>query len=290
MHRKQILTSLIDKRGLGLEVGASHDPVAPKAAGYSVHVVDHLSQEELREKYEGHNVSLETIEPVDFLWRGEPLEQVVGVTGHYDWIIASHVIEHLPDPIGFIKSCQRLLKAGGMLSLAIPDKRFCLDYLRHPSSTGDVLQAHLDGRTRHLPGQVFDSFSFAATRAGSMSWDCQTAGEIDFLHAHGFGGLMLQNYLSDSEYLDIHGWVFTPSSFRLIMSDLNALGYLDIREASFTPTKGCEFFVTFVNAPAGSTDRKTLALRAQEEAFIAPRRSLGALLMEAVTRIRQLGA
>ena len=271
MHRKQILTSLIDRNGIGLEVGPSHDPVAPKADGYRVEVVDHLSQDALRDKYRGHGVELDRIEPVDHIWRGGPLEEVSGIGRDYDWIIASHVIEHLPDPVGFMKSCQRLLRAGGMLSLAIPDKRYCLDYLRPPSSTGDVLQAHLDGRTRHLPGQVFDSFSFASTRAGSMSWERDAAGAIDFLHGHGFGGLMLENYLADPGYVDIHGWVFTPSSFRLIISDLNALGYLDIDEAGFTPTVGCEFFVTFINASsAGLQDRMSLALRARAEAFDDP--------------------
>lgn len=290
MHRKKALTSLIDKNGLGLEVGPSHDPVAAKAAGYNVHVVDHLSQQALRDKYRGHNVDIDAIEAVDFIWRGEPLETIVRASGQYDWIIASHVIEHLPDPVGFIRSCQKLLKRGGVLALAIPDKRYCLDYFRPPSTTGDVLQAYLDGRTRHLPGQVFDSFSLAATLDGSMSWNPNASGDIDFLHAHGFGGLMLQDYLADSTYVDIHAWVFTPSSFRLIIGDLNALGYLDICEASFTPTQGCEFFVSFANAPSpGLPMRRALAMRAREEAFDGYSPGLMARMRGVVARLRRLG-
>lgn len=78
MKRKEIITSLVDRAGLGLEIGPSHDPVAAKADGYNVRVVDHLSQAELRAKYQGHGVSLDNIEPVDVIWRGEPLEQLLG--------------------------------------------------------------------------------------------------------------------------------------------------------------------------------------------------------------------
>jgi SAM-dependent methyltransferase len=271
MERKHIILSLIDKEGLGLEVGPSHDPVAAKAAGYDVRVIDHLSQDELKAKYAGHGVNTDRIEPVDFIWRGEALEDVAGIGRGYDWIIASHVIEHLPDPIGFMKSCQKILKPGGVLSLAIPDKRYCLDHLRPPSTPGDVLQAHLEARRRHLPGQVFDSFSLASQMDGSMSWNADSRGAIDLLHGHGFGGLMLQNYLKAPDYVDIHAWVFTPSSFRLVVSDIIALGYLNIREAAFTETLGCEFFVAYLNAPAITPpDRLELAKRARAEAFQDP--------------------
>lgn len=268
MSREQIITQLIDRDGLGLEIGPSHNPVAPKAQGFDVRIVDHLSQDELRAKYQDHNVILDNIEAVDFIWKGEPLEEVVGIDERYDWIIASHVIEHMQDPVRFIRSCQKVLKPGGILSLAIPDKRYCLDYLRPPSSTGDVLQAYLDKRTRHTPGQIFDSFSFAAQRGGSISWNSHAGGAVELLHAHGLAGLMLQNYLATDDYVDVHGWVFTPSSFRLIICDLNALGYLNIREAAFVPTIGCEFFVAFTNEPVLELpDRLELAELARREAF-----------------------
>lgn len=40
----------LKKDGLGLEIGPSHNPIAPKKAGYNVHIVDHASAEELRAK------------------------------------------------------------------------------------------------------------------------------------------------------------------------------------------------------------------------------------------------
>lgn len=266
MQRKQIITAFVEKNGLGLEVGPSHDPVAPKSAGYNVHIIDHLSQDELKAKYQGHGVNLDSIEPVDFIWKGEPLRELLNNGNAYDWIVASHVIEHVPDLVKFLTDCQSVLKPGGIISLAIPDKRYCFDYLRYPTSTGDVIQAHLEKRIRHTPGQIFDSFSFAAKMNESISWSRDSVGRLDFLHAEGFGAQALENYLRSDEYVDVHAWVFTPHSFRLIIHDLNSLGYLKIHEEAFVPTIGCEFFVTFRNQPPTLiNDRLALARLANDE-------------------------
>ena len=266
MNRKDVITALIDKKGLGLEIGPSINPIARKSDGYNVHIVDHLSQFDLKEKYLDHGVALDNIEPVDFIWKGEPLRELVNNGLVYDWIIASHVIEHVPDLIQFIRDCQSILKPGGLISLAIPDKRFCFDVLRFPTSSGAMVQAFLEKRVRHTPGQVFDSFAFASTLDGKTSWEDGRAGQLQWLHAHGYGGLALKNSLESDDYVDLHAWVFTPSSFRLAILDLNLLGYLKIHEESFTPTIGCEFFVAFRNhPPKGDFDRLALAMQAQSE-------------------------
>ncbi|MCD6095136.1 MAG: class I SAM-dependent methyltransferase [Thermoprotei archaeon] len=38
----------------------------------------------------------------------------------FDKVIASHVIEHLDDPIMFLKEVRRILKIGGRLTLILP--------------------------------------------------------------------------------------------------------------------------------------------------------------------------
>lgn len=101
----------LDAKGLGLEIGPSFNPVAPKRAGYKVHILDHLDADGLRKKYP--HLKPENIEEVDFVWHGEPLAELIGQTGVYDWIVASHVIEHVPDLITFLQQCAQLLKPTG---------------------------------------------------------------------------------------------------------------------------------------------------------------------------------
>ena len=51
MTREEKLLLHIKKDGVGVEIGASHSPIASKKAGYNVHVIDHATRAELLEKY-----------------------------------------------------------------------------------------------------------------------------------------------------------------------------------------------------------------------------------------------
>jgi SAM-dependent methyltransferase len=236
---------LLDKKGLGLEIGPSHNPFAPKKMGYNVHVLDHASADELKRKYQGHGVNLDNIEDVDFVWNGEPLPKLIGRISCYDWIIASHVIEHVPDFVSFLQQCYSLLKPEGVLSLAIPDKRFCFDNLSLCSSIGNILDAYYEKRKKPTHGQVFEHFANASKRNGHIVWGPDGLGDADGL-VHSFAEARDQwdKSVSDNEYIDVHCWRFTPSSFRLIISDLQSLGLIKIGIKSEFETVGCEFFVS----------------------------------------------
>ena len=172
----------LDRRGRGLEIGPSFNPIAPKSAGFNVEIIDHATAPELREKYRVHpNVDISRIEEVDQVWRGESLDELLGVA-RYDWIIASHVIEHLPDLVSFLRQCTRLLSPGGVLSLVIPDKRYCFDYFRWPSTTGDLLQAFTEARRRHPAGVVFDHVAQIVRRGGGSRGTRRRGGDFSFIH------------------------------------------------------------------------------------------------------------
>src|SRR5262245_20390051 len=154
MSRQDLALAAIDRKGRGLEIGPSFSPLAPKAEGFDVDIVDHLDQKGLVAKYKSHGVDVSRIEPVDFVWHAGRLGDLLKRPGHYDYVIASHVIEHLPDPLGFLSDVESLLKPGGVLALVVPDKRYCFDYLKPVSTTGQVVDASLKPRATHTPGAV----------------------------------------------------------------------------------------------------------------------------------------
>ncbi len=267
MNRSEILFADIDPKGFGLEIGPSYNPVAPKSKGYNVEVVDHLDQVELIKKYGGMGVDTSRIEFVDHVWQGQPLDELIGEEGRYDWIIASHVIEHVPDVISFLKQCQRLLKPDGALSLAIPDKRFSFDYFRSISSAGDLLDAYFQKRSRHPSGLVFDHFVSEVHLNGLGTWTKGDLGEPVFSRSLLDAKALLDYSLHpDAAYVDIHAWRFTPSSFRLILHDLNGLGILDFHESRLVDTIGCEFFASLrSNLKPGAHDRAALCRDIERE-------------------------
>lgn len=105
LDRVQKLRRPIDKPAKILEVGPSFNPIAPKSEGWQSFVVDHATKEGLVEKYRPDpTVDTDKIEEVDFIWQQGYLHESIpdSQLGTFDACIESHVIEHIPDLIGFL--------------------------------------------------------------------------------------------------------------------------------------------------------------------------------------------
>ena len=265
--REEAVRSLFDASGLCLEIGPSYNPILPKHRGYRVETIDHCDAATLREKYATQpGVDIARIEEVDHIWRGEPLATLVG-PGRFDVVVASHVIEHTPDMLGFLKECERALKPSGRLVLAVPDRRRCFDFFRPASTTGAVLQAHHEKRTRHTPGAAFDFIANFCTFDGRQGTGTAAADSFTLSNPVTSAGSAFEWYATHDEYGDCHAWVFTPASFRLIASDLAAIGALALREEAFWETPIFEFVTILSRAAAGCPlDRAALVAAAHREA------------------------
>jgi SAM-dependent methyltransferase len=169
--RQLFRTGLVNLDGIGLEVGPSYNPIVSKAWTHRIETLDYVDAAGLREKYKDDpSVDISRIEPVDFVSDGRPMVEIIGKRGCYDYILASHVIEHTPDMLGFLKDCEALLKPTGILVLAVPDKRRCFDVFQPLSSTGQVLQAHAQGLRRPSIGSIFDMHAYRGERNGVIAW------------------------------------------------------------------------------------------------------------------------
>jgi len=138
-------------------------------------VVDHASAADLRDKYQGHPIDLEAIEEVDVVARnGTFVEQIP--PGSAQWIIASHVIEHTIDMIGFLNECQTVLAPGGMLSLVVPDMRVAQEFFitlrkgdeappHHDAEAFDTLRLNM---LKEIQVEVSDAYAMAAKKIVSQ--------------------------------------------------------------------------------------------------------------------------
>jgi SAM-dependent methyltransferase len=242
MLREDLIRSLFDKASHGLEIGPSYNPIAARRLGYQVDVLDHASADDLRAKYATEaNIDASLIEDVDFVWTNRSLSETVGTTHIYDYIVASHVIEHTPDLLGFLSECSLLLKPTGRLVLAVPDMRRCFDACRPLTSLGNILQANHEKRSRHTAATAFDHVAYMTALDGRRGWSRADTGTMALVNDLTFAQAVYERSLEDSVYHDFHAWVFTPSSFRLLTADLYALGKTNLREADFRLTDGFEF-------------------------------------------------
>jgi SAM-dependent methyltransferase len=212
MTREEVIRSLINKEARGLEIGPSYNPIAARRLGYWVDVLDHATADELRAKYSGEsNIDCGLIEEVDFVWNDRGLTETVGASGIYDYIIASHVIEHAPDLLGFINGCSALLKPTGRLVLAVPDMRRCFDAFRPLTSLGCVLQADEEKRRRHSAATACDHIAYMASLDGRAGWSRNDIGKLVPVNDLDFAQSIFKRSLIDNAYYDFHAWVFTPS-------------------------------------------------------------------------------
>ena len=257
-----------------LELGPSMSPMAPRSAGWDVTVVDHASQEELIEKYRNDvHVNVANIEKVDYVWRGGPLHQAIPehLHGSYDVLIASHVIEHIPDPVAFFDSAAKLLDPkNGILALAVPDKRWCFDALKQVSTTGQMLEAHRQHRQRHSSATRFDASAYVVFDGTRSSWGREPLPALylpDTLD-HAFEEFQAWSEDPNAPYVDCHAWHFTPASFALNVLDLGACNLCDWHIDWLEPRPTVEFFTQLRRGAAtfpspAERDQKRLSLLKQ---------------------------
>jgi SAM-dependent methyltransferase len=239
MTRKEKLLSGIElARARGIEIGPLATPVVSKEES-DVRYVDYTDQAELRRRYAGDpNVDLPNILPVDAVWGERTLRECFANEAYFDYVVASHVIEHVPDMIGWLQEIAEVLLPGGLLCLAIPDKRYTFDYLRQPTRLCELIDAWLRRNRRPMPAQLFD-FNVNAVEVDLVAaWDGTL--KVDALKHYVNEQFALDRSVEsarDAKYVDAHCWVFTPSSLFNVLAGLARLDLLGYRLERFFPTE-----------------------------------------------------
>ncbi len=261
--RDKMLAAIELSRGCGLEFGPLDVPIVTREMG-AVRYADHASTEELKVKNrENPFVNLDRIVAVDYVVGAKPLPEIVVADSPFEYVVASHVIEHVPDPVRWLLEIRAILRSQGVLSLAIPDKRYCFDYYRRPTTAADVLEAYLRGDRKPGFRQLFEHLSAFATVDGSLTWTEGTAAEPTRKMSTRQAWDIAREAASDGNYHDVHCWVFTPATFFAILATLIELDLLDFVVVRYFPTEGHEFCVS-LEAVDRSGDEETFRTRQLE--------------------------
>ena len=247
--------------GRGLEIGPLASPVVPRKMG-EVYYVDHLPTDELIAKFTGDpDVDEKLIVSIDFVWGSNTLAEAVGSSAPFDYVVASHVLEHVPDLIGWLNEVSAVLRPGGRLSLAMPDRRYTFDIRRRETDVSEIVEASLLHLRRPAVRATFDHFyRYVQVDPGAV-WaglpghdnpppDAETA--IAFATKSATTGA----------YLDTHCWVFSDATFVQLMATLMQMDLVTLFFVAFRPTQpgDFEFFVTLERPPDGLTTDQRRAL------------------------------
>ncbi len=249
-RRERLIAGLDLEHACGLEIGPLANPVVKKSDG-TILYVDYADADRLRKRYfNDPHVDISKIVTVDALWGEKSLYEALDGKG-VDYIIASHVIEHVPDLVTWFGELHSVLLSGGVVRLAIPDKRYEFDYLRSETRLCDVLSAYLVRARVPQPHEIID-FCVNKVEVDTASiW----REEIDPDHlpkSYTYEGAMwlARDVMSNGTYHDVHCWVFTPYSFAFLCMQLAEAGLLNFSCESFHDTEygQLEFFVALVKS------------------------------------------
>jgi predicted SAM-dependent methyltransferase len=245
--RAQMITAHLDLIGRGVEYGPLHRRLIPKPS-YDVLYVDYADREFLVEHYKNNpNVDINLIPEIDIVTGGKSLSEFLAEKS-IDYVVASHVMEHVPDLLGWLEANLKLLKVGGKIAVAFPDKRYCFDIKRRTTFASDILCAHLEKRTRPTFQQICDHFWNVSKVTPVSAWDgTVNAQNAEHVHSRKQAFDIMRAKVHSEEYTDCHCWIFEDHQFVKVMNEIRPYSSIGFEITSFHPTQfnTLEFYVIF---------------------------------------------
>jgi hypothetical protein len=262
MDRAEFLTLIDVARQRGLEIGALNHPIVTRAMG-PVEYVDRASRADLAAWFADpiHDVDPADLVEVDHIWGEQSLLECVGGQRAYDYLITSHVIEHVPDVFGWLGEIASVLRDGGLALFVVPDKRFTFDQDRRPSVSGDFVDAYVRRLRRPDTRQIFNHYYDTRHIGAAPPDEAEATGQARTVLE------LCRRVELSGEYIDGHCWVFTPRTILQALDLANRIGVLPFEIACLSATApgDMEFFLALRRLP----DR--LDAQAQRAAFVASR-------------------
>jgi len=231
-------------RCTGVEIGPRDAPLVRKSMG-PVLYADYADTETVRANYHSFGPDASGVVDVDIVTGGGSLADAMPAP--VDYIVASHVAEHVPDLLGWLGDLHRALKPGGTLGLAIPDRRFTFDRFRRESIIAEAVEAYLLRLERPSLRQVFDSAWMSVELGVDQGWrnDIPERAGPEHRAARLQPALELVRRIhANPVYNDAHCWVFTPASFLDLLDHAARMDLLPFTLQDFHPTDqgGYEFY------------------------------------------------
>lgn len=233
--------------GKGLEIGPLANPIVTKSEG-DITYTDWTDTQSLREK---NKVTSEfdwrKIVDIDFVWKPSkslkeciPYDKIFtnkNVENKFDYIVASHVIEHIPNTIGWLKELFDVLKVGGVLSLAIPDMRYTFDAYRKPTEMAELIETWMHSDVVPTCRQIYDNCSSAIYTAENISLVDTSVSLIDrqriYTDAEAINFAKFAYF--ENQYIDIHCTSWNPDNIREIFGKICELNILQFEVLEVIP-------------------------------------------------------
>ena len=180
-------------KGVGLEIGAVNCPFDVDA---DVRYLDQVGRLESLRRHDSDPNVIDVIAP-DYV--SCSLDYRFIDDGHFDFVIASHVLEHMINPGKAIAEFSRITAAGGTIYLVVPNKDLTFDKSRPLTPVAKLIAYYMAG-TEKIALADYLEFQFSARDMNKV-----TLSDAERI---------LKDSIADEEaQMDFHVQTFTPESF-----------------------------------------------------------------------------
>ncbi|WP_264914036.1 class I SAM-dependent methyltransferase [Rhodoluna lacicola] len=144
----------------------------------------------------------------------------------YDYVLSSHVVEHVPDLLGHMLEIADVLRPEGKYVIVLPNAEGSGEFFRRKSDEADIVEHFFRGGNATSPGQNWDYLTKSLRYSGK-----KMSGKSlqDFDRNHTDAEAIQDAFRCNFEYVDVHCWVFTPKSFTGLVSRFNELEIFPFR-------------------------------------------------------------
>ncbi|WP_420072866.1 methyltransferase domain-containing protein [Yersinia sp. 2544 StPb PI] len=224
----------------GLEISPLYRPVTDKKK-HNVCYTDYTSAEESRIKHADYEHP--EIMELDFIWHpNNSLISCVPDEKKFDWAVASHVFEHIPDPLGWMLEVFDVLNVGATFSLVLPHKDHCFDRYRRVTEVSDIINLWLHQQRIPSPYQLYDFLRNSASEGVTAK---KVDENIDRHYTKEQALEFVLNAWTTGTYFDAHCSVFTPKTFYELFREISSLGLISV-EIQDPIDNGSEFFIKLI--------------------------------------------
>lgn len=232
-----------DKGSRILEIGPLNRPIAKKNEFMNTHYCDIRSTEQVKALYAGNEylqktgiqIDVNTIVDIDFVLK-DSYKDTFGHYDKFDYIIASHVLEHVEDLIGFLQDVATVLSEAGELLIVYPDKRYCFDHFRESASFRDAFDVFKRGKEQNAR-MALDFFLNVVHENNAMRYweedrieELLPWGDIDGVEMN------YKEILKHEKIDDVHYWPFTDRGFLKFLYDCHRFHLLNFCCVDFQRT------------------------------------------------------
>lgn len=296
--RKYIIRKYLKKDDRILEFGPLIRPLVSKKDYPNIFFADVKSTEDVKKLYTGNdylkatglNVDVNAIAPIDYVITKSYTETFENEE-KFDVVYLSHVIEHMPDIIAFMKDVVNIIKPDGKLILLYPDARYCFDHFRNGTTFVDAYDVY---KTKSANRKAVFDFAYNVVSENIPAFFWSEKGILDILPQNKFrDAVKLYDKAASNELPDdVHFWPFSDYQFVKFLYDMDRAGLLDFEISDFHETQydTQEFMIVLTRKTTKSPDykkyRKILASISPVTRANAAQKTVQ-VLTERVTKLEQ---